>query len=135
MTSWVPQTHRFALILSSRLRVRRIRVRKTTVSPLVLHFFLLYHLFISHGNFCFCPGNPILCLTGADFAPLAQRTFGNVWGHWLLKLGGRAPHHCGETGGVSDVGGGGAASPVRLIAHYSPVCTVSSFSHQSCCLF
>ena len=39
MNSWVPQTHRFALILSSRLRVRRIRVRKTTVSPLVLYFF------------------------------------------------------------------------------------------------
>ena len=72
-------------------------------------------------------------LTGADFAPPAQRTFGNVWGHcWLLKLGGRVPHNWGETRGVSDVGGGGAASHVRLMVHYSSVCTLSSFFHQSC---
>ena len=72
-------------------------------------------------------------LTGADFAPPAQRTFGNAWGHcWLLKLGGRVPHNWGETRGVSDVGGGGAASHVRLMVHYSSVCTLSSFFHQSC---
>ena len=75
-------------------------------------------------------------LTGADFAPPAQRTFGNAWGHcWLLKLGGRVPYNWRETRGVSDVGGGGAASHVRLIAHYSSVCTVSRFFHQSCGLF
>ena len=75
-------------------------------------------------------------LTGADFAPPAQRTFGNAWRHCSLwKLGGRVPHHGRETRGASDVGGGGAASHVRLIARYSSVCTVSSFFHQPCCLF